>query len=128
MQILFYTSDEDGSARLSRFIEVIVSRKNITYIHTPEDLFLRLHHPLGDQAIIVVYVSAQEELAHIAEMQDLLSDFRSIIILPDRDKASMAMAYTLRPRFIGYADDDYLDIVTVVSRLVGRGSGMVCQG
>jgi hypothetical protein len=120
MQIIFYSSEESESERLSRFIEVIVPREKITYIHSLEALLLRLRHPLNNHTTIIFYISTREELLNVVAMQDLLCDFRLVVILPDKDKMSTSMAHTLRPRFIGYADDDYLDIVTVLGRMVEK--------
>jgi hypothetical protein len=127
MQVLFYTSDEAGSERLAKFIELVVPKKCITNVHSPEELLIRLHHALSDQTTIVICISTRDDLAHVVAMEELLCDFRTIIILPDRDRLSTAMAYTLRPRFIGYADDDYLDILSVISRMVERSFGAGCR-
>jgi len=127
MQVLFYTSDEAGSERLAKFIEVVVPRKNIIYVHSPEELQVRLHRALSNLTTIVICISTRDELAHVAAMEELLCDFRTIIILPDRDRVSTAIAYTLRPRFIGYTDDDYLDILSVISRMVERSFGAGCR-
>src|SRR5512136_998598 len=110
MNVLFYSASLTGIGK--RFLRIVVS-------HLPQDrieicrsmaaLDSRLHKPLGGLAIAVFHVTARDELGELITRRDLLIDLRNILVLPDSDETTTALAHVLRPRFVIYSDGDLPD-------------------
>jgi hypothetical protein len=60
-------------------------------------------------------------------MSNLFRNSRIILIAPDRDKETIAIAHRLRPRLLTYIDSDFADVFTVLANMIGdyhRPNGM----
>ncbi len=78
----------------------------------------RLHKPLDGLAIAVFHVTDRDELGELITRRDLLADLRNILVLPDCDEVTTALAHVLRPRFVIYSDGDLPDASVVVGKLI----------
>jgi hypothetical protein len=117
MNVIFYTNTESLSAnRLTRVLEIHVSRKDLETCRTLKSFAERLRKPLPEPVVFVMQVSSHEELAGILLLRDLLLDRRLVLVLPDSEPDMVSQAHSLRPRFITYGDSDYLDISAVLSK------------
>ena len=59
-----------------------------------------------------------KELEKILTLQDLLSDIRIILILPDRTPNTISKAHKLAPRFLTYLDSDFGEIKAVLHKML----------
>jgi hypothetical protein len=119
MNVLFYSASLTGIGK--RFFRIVVS-------HVPQDrieicrsmavLDSRLHRPLDGLAIAVFHVTDRDELGELITRRDLLADFRNILVLPDCDESTIALAHVLRPRFVIYSDGDLPDASVILGKLL----------
>jgi hypothetical protein len=119
MNVLFYSASLTGIGK--RFFRIVVS-------HVPQDrieicrsmalLDSRLHRPLDGLAIAVFHVTDRDELGELITRRDLLVDFRNILVLPDCDENTTALAHVLRPRFVIYSDGDLPDASVILGKLL----------
>jgi hypothetical protein len=65
---------------------------------------------------VILNVSKQT-LITLLPIKDLLEDTNLILILAERDEETVALGHRLRPRFITYADSDFLDVASVVMKM-----------
>ena len=43
---------------------------------------------------------------------------RLILILPDREKGTISKGHLFRPRYLTYADGDFLDVAAVLAKMI----------
>ena len=119
MNILVYAKTKEGAGlRLQRLIETLVPREEIEIYKTIDSLSYRLRQPIFDLDIAVLLATTKEELEDILSLRDLLSDVRSVLVLPDREADTNAQGHTLSPRFITYADSDFVELAAVLSKML----------
>ncbi len=119
MNILFYSSIKTGVGKnVQKTIEAKVSPDQIERCVSVEEISSRLRQPLGDLRIAILHVKSKEELFEIDSIKFLLSGIRIILILPDRDKDTIASGHKLFPRFVSYADSDFKDVGDVLKNML----------
>ncbi|MHB9098464.1 MAG: hypothetical protein ACYC5X_11665 [Syntrophales bacterium] len=118
MNVIFFLSvtNEQGE-RLERVVELFFSRRSIEKCRNLESLGKKLHEPYNYKDVVLLSPASKEELSSLLSLQDLLSDMRVILVLPDRDDETVAMGHRLRPRMVSYSDGDYLDVAAVLTRM-----------
>jgi hypothetical protein len=118
MNIIFFlsVSNEQGE-RLERVVELFFPRRRIEKCRDLKELGKKLHEPYNYKDVVLLSPAGKEELSSLLALQDLLSDMRVILVLPDRDDETVAMGHRLRPRMVSYNDGDYLDVAAVLTRM-----------
>jgi hypothetical protein len=117
MNVIFFTSiDPSASNRLTRVLEVHVSRKELETCRNFQIFSERLHQPLFDPVVFVLQICSREELMDILALHELLHDRRIILILPDSEPETVSLGHILRPRFITYGDSDYMDVSAILGK------------
>jgi len=89
-----------------------------TFHETINELTKSLIQPKDDLNIVVLLATSREDLRDLIAIEKLLSDFRIILILPDRYKVTISMGHKLYPRFLSYADSDFNDVALVLNKMI----------
>ncbi len=120
MIIFFSTSCGAAEERLLQIIETVVSEKDIRIYRTIGSFSRGLRQPQNDTDIAILLVSSKVELNHLnlISLWNLLSDMKTIVILPDSNPDTVAKGHILRPRFLSYCDGDFQDVAAVLSRMI----------
>ena len=119
MNVLFYSASLNGIGK--RFFRIVVShipQERIELCRSMAGLDSRLHKPLDGLAIAVFHVTDRDELGELITRRNLLADFRNILVLPDCDESTTALAHVLRPRFVIYSDGDLPDASVILGKLL----------
>ena len=117
MNVIFFTSiDHSVANRLTRVLEVHVSRKELETFRNIDIFSERLHQPLPDPVVFVLQICSREELMDILPLRELLQDRRIILVLPDSEPETVSLGHILRPRFITYGDSDYMDMSAILGK------------
>lgn len=82
------------------------------------DLVKRFRKGKREISVAILCACTREELAEILGIRDLLRDLRTILILPDRESATLAQGLTLRPRFFSFVDADFKDVSAILARML----------
>lgn len=122
MIIFFSTSCGAAEERLLQIIETMVSEKDIRIYRTIGSFSRGLRQPQNDTDIAILLVSSKVELNHLnlISLWNLLSDMKTIVILPDSNPDTVAKGHILRPRFLSYCDGDFQDVAAVLGRMIGN--------
>jgi hypothetical protein len=121
MKLFLYAPDMCKSGkRLRKVIEALVSKEDTESYRTIEGLTFRLRQPRHNPFIAVLLAASREELSDILSLSDLLCDIRIMLVLPDREPVTIAKGHTLRPRFVTYADSDFVEMAAVLSKVLGN--------
>jgi hypothetical protein len=80
----------------------------------------RLHRTIQstDFTVTILVASNYQELLGLVTLSALLADLRIILILPDRNKSTIAKAHTLRPRFLTCLDNGLNDVAIVLNKML----------
>lgn len=104
--------------RLEKVIRAFVPQMQVEIYRTHDSLCRRLLQSTYDIHIAVFLATTKEELSEILSVRHLFSDIRIILVLPDREHDTISKAHALRPRFVTYADSDFLDVAAVLSKML----------
>ncbi len=118
--ILYSNGANEAGKKLQEVIETSFPVNHRELYQTIESLAARFRQPGVCDTIAVLLASTRKELSNILSIRNLLSDLRIILILPDRENETVRKAYTLYPRYVGYADDaDFKDVSAVLHKMFG---------
>ena len=119
MRILTYAKHQ-GEAVLE-LVERIVPEKHIEVCQTIEHLSDSLRRPAEKKEMLVLLAPAtRQELQEIVSIQPLLENYPIIVIAPDQEGETVAMAHLLRPRFLTYSGEDPWALVAVMRKIMDR--------
>ena len=119
MNILFYIPVAiSASEGIHEVVDIAALKAGIEVFRNIEDLSRRLSQPAEGPAIAVLIAGNKEDLINITCISRLLSDLPLILILPDREKNTTAMGYTLNPRFLTYADSNFAEVGAVLEKML----------
>jgi hypothetical protein len=121
MNLLLYSPTRDAvGERLQRVVEAFVFPDEIKVCRTLQDLSAALRRPNHHLATAVLLATTNEDLTGFLNIRDLLDNLRVILVLPDRHDETVTKAHGLRPRFLAYADGDFIDVAAVLNRMRAR--------
>ena len=119
MNLLLYATETGGIGKhIQRVIEGLVPEENTEIFRTIGSLSNRLRQPRCELAIAVLLASSSQDLLDLLSVSDLFDDLRVILLLPNREKDTIAKGHTLRPRFLTYADSNLSDVAAVLSKML----------
>jgi hypothetical protein len=119
MNLLLYATGPRGTGKqLQKVIEGLFPENKTEIYRTIDGLSDRLRRPRYDLAVAVLLAASKQDLLDLLSIRDLLDDLRVILLLPNREKDTITKGHTLRPRFLTYADSDFLDVAAVLSKMV----------
>ena len=122
---VFFLSDSKNEAKnlLLRVLHMIVPKNKITLIKDVAELEYNLRQQLHNNPIAVLLPASKSELTAIIALKNLFGDIPIILIIPDRQNTTISLGYKLRPRFITYADSDFLDVAAVLMKMKNNMEG-----
>ena len=124
MNLLLYATEPQGTGKqLQKVIEELFPENNTEIYRTIDGLSHRLRQPRYDLAVVVLLAASKQDLLDLLSIRDLLDDLRVILLLPNREKDTITKGHTLRPRFLTYADSNFLDVAAVLSKMVRNTHG-----
>jgi hypothetical protein len=119
MNLLFYATTADGvGGKLEKVIEEVVPEEKIEVCRTVDSLSRRLREPTYDLSVAVLLAETKEDLLCLVSNKELIWNLRVILVLPDGEDDTVTKGHLLRPRYLTYADSDFSDVATVLSKML----------
>jgi hypothetical protein len=119
MHVLLFSTKANGSMeRLREIVQQQDTVDEVELVRSIEGLSLHLRSPTGHPDLAVLAVNRKKELAELFSFGELLADSRLVLVLPDREPGTVALAHRLRPRFVAYADGDPGVLAAVVHKML----------
>jgi hypothetical protein len=84
---------------------------------TINDLSRKLRHPKNDLIIVVLLPADREDILDVFNIRHLFRNTRVILVVPDLDKETIALAHRLRPRYLTYVHGNLPAIGTVIDNM-----------
>jgi hypothetical protein len=101
-------------------MQLFLSRERLLIHRSLGTLQRKLRQPNSGQDILLVFLSSRARLAEFIGLRDLVGDMRLVLVLPDREQGTVALGHLLRPRLISYRDGDFLDVASVLVRMLEK--------
>ena len=118
MDVFIYsTVSEEQQKKLEDLFGTIFPKEAIRVYRTLDDLSKRLKLPGQVASVVVLAPGSREQLLHILSKRDLLRDLRIIVIAPDHENETAAIAHQLRPRYLTYFSGDFGDLAAVLRKM-----------
>jgi len=119
MAVIFYLpSNAEGVEALLHRTKDALPQREIETCRVFGDLRRRLLRPLSNLKVAVLFCMTKADLQDVFSQCDLILDLKIILILPDDDEETMAKAHHLRPRYLSWLDDNFLDIGVVLKKMI----------
>jgi hypothetical protein len=116
MNVILYVPNSDQNDIRQR-IEGLIPEKTLKVYRTLEGLLERLHRPIDPETIMIIVASSREKLSEVSPLRRILGDVRTVVVVPDQEPATVALAHQLRPRFLTYASSDFDDLFAVLRKM-----------
>jgi len=117
MNVILYVPNSDGDDIRQR-IEGLIPEKGLKIYRTLEGLSERLHRPIDPETILIIVACSHEKLSEIIPLRRVLEDVRTVVVAPDQDPKTVALAHQLRPRFLTYTNSNLEDLTSVLQRMI----------
>ena len=115
MNVVCYLDDHhESGSRLAALVQTYGSKAQVTICRTRDELTQRLLQPTQDIRAAVLLACDHQHLGLLLSLRDMLSNCRTILVLPDRDPSTVAQGHTLRPRLLTYMDADFVPLIEAV--------------
>ena len=117
MDVIAYAPNSDRDDIRQR-IEGLIPEKRVEVYETFEGLSEKLHRPIDPETIVVIVASSREKLSELSPLRRILGDFRTIVVAPDQEPATVALAHQLRPRFLTFVSSHFGDLAAVLQKMI----------
>ena len=117
MEVILYAPDSDQSGVRERIGSLIPQRRVRVY-RTLEGLSERLHRPVDPETVLIIVTYSREKLSEISPLRHVLGDVRTVVVVPDQEPTTVALAHQLRPRFLTYANSGFDDLAAVLQKMI----------
>lgn len=84
---------------------------------TINGLSRKLRRPKKDLMIVVLFLVDRHDMLDALNIQHLFRNTRVILVVPDLDEKTIALAHRLRPRYLTYVDGDFPALQTVIDKM-----------
>lgn len=105
--------------RLEQLARKVRSSASVHVVRQIDDIKAAVLYRSEEMRVAVLFAATRQDLLDLKSVWPLLQDMRTILILPDGEKETVAVAHTMRPRFITCGDGDFRDVVAVLEKMTG---------
>ena len=116
MKVLLYTTASEGIVERAKTVLQSSVSDGIEVYQTINDFSLRLRGA-KDTAIVILLVGNREDFLDLLAIRHLFRNIRIIVVVPDTEHETIAMAHRLRPRYLTYIDGNFLGLSAVVNKM-----------
>ena len=81
-------------------------------------LAAKLRQPKFHTLVVVLVASSDQDLAALLALRDLLEEAKVVLVLPAESWGWIDQAHKLRPRFVGYTDEDQGPLIQVLDKIL----------
>lgn len=120
MKVIMYAGENRTGDHLKHRIERLIARQELESYDSINGFVGRLRRPMNGFIMAIICAGSQEEFKEILGITDLLAGIKTILVVPDRMPRTLSAALKLHPRYVAYADGDFLDVSLVAERMLQR--------
>lgn len=121
MHLVLYASVSDEVVeQVRKALEPSFKLASFRVHRTISGLSESLHPPVKDVRAVVLLVGKREDILELIGVRYLFRHVPVVLVLPDTDDQTIALAHRLRPRYLTYIDAHFVDLYPVLARLFER--------
>jgi hypothetical protein len=121
MRVLFYAQSGDQAGdRLKQTLDETLPPDIVETQRSLTGMVQRLRNNRADLEVVIMMPANRLELSGIFKILDELGDVRLVLVLPDEEDETIAMAHRLRPRFVTYTNGDYSELRQVLQKMLKK--------
>jgi len=129
MNLFIYMSTPgDKGDELLKAVAPYVSRGSLDVFSDLRSFALRVRRPKDSFSIALIWNPSKEDLREIARMRDFLTGVRTLLVLPDQETETIALAHKIFPNYITYIDEGVSEVVSVLEWLTRAGGDSTAEG
>ena len=118
--IIFSTKKNRAGESINQVVNSVTSERPKKVYTSISKLAHRLQNQMDHNTIGIFLTSDQDELSGLTSIQHLFRSIRVILVVPDREHHTISKGFSLKPRYLSYADGDLSDVAVIMSKMVGR--------
>ena len=121
LRIILYTGWQSPEwESLIERIEALAPGSRLEICDSLTTLSFRLRGPRKESTLAVLAPNNAEEVSRLAAFQDLFSNIRVILVLPDRKKTTIRHGHRMCPRFVTYQERGLKDVALVLNKMMSN--------
>jgi hypothetical protein len=97
--------------------DTVSPRGEVKIFRTINNLSRSLRQPKNDLTIVVLLPAEREDILDAFNIQHLFRNTRVILVIPDLEKETIALAHRLRPRYLTYVHGNVPALQTVIHNM-----------
>jgi hypothetical protein len=118
MELLLYAPvSEDVRERVVDTLEPVVPDHDVRVCATIGNLYRKLQTSRQHRTIAVLVLSNRNDLKKLCSIRPVFRDVRILLVLPDTEEETIAMAHRFQPRYLTFVDKNIPALATVVDRM-----------
>lgn len=117
---IFSSGLKDLALNLQNLLVDVQSEVEISSYTTISSLHAGLRGSLIETSVVILFVANPEELKELVQLGGLLYEQQVIVVLPDMQPTTIAMAHSLRPRMVHCVENDLAELGAVLRNMLRR--------
>lgn len=118
LNVIFYARNEETLNAARTAIAERIPGARVEFCRNLVALSERLRKPSYESTVLVILVADKGDLEDISSLKQFLWELRIILVLPDGDDATIALAHSLRPRLVSKYGDDLENVMAVLNKMI----------
>jgi hypothetical protein len=129
MQTFIYASrDDPDTKRLEGVVRSVIPPGLIESFAGLVSLKRRLRTLVEPDSIAVLFITDRMELERMQRLSELLTEIYVVMVLPDGEQGTLALAHLLLPRFISRKESDFVDLRIVLAKMYAHSQALTASG
>ncbi|MBN1546640.1 MAG: hypothetical protein JW902_08280 [Syntrophaceae bacterium] len=115
--ILYIPRDHAYGRRLLSIVEKAIPKRLVAVFNMISALSQGLRGPLAD-TLLILCPSCRDEVQELSALREMILDVRTILILPDEERETVAIGHQFQPRFLTIPTPDFKDVAKVLTKML----------
>jgi len=115
--LLYAPVSQDVRERVVDTLEPVVPDDSMRVCSTIGNLYRNLQTSRQHLTIAVLVLSNRNDLKKLRSIRPMFRDVRILLVLPDTEEETIAMAHRFQPRYLTFVDKNIPALATVVDRM-----------
>lgn len=120
MDLVLYFSEEAAGPgqELQEVLNNALPERRVELFTDLDELVTGLQRPEAEPALVVLVIGNLAELEEFLPLRSPWEDTGVILVLPDETEETLALAQQLNPRYIKSADEDFVELASVIDEIL----------
>jgi len=117
--LVLMTRRNHGGEELVKELSSLLPKGRLEVVNDVAALTEHVRKLRGPDSVAIIYNPANNDLRKIVALGGLFQEGRTMLVLPDQEEETVALAHSLLPAFITYVGDGNARVLSVIKKLAG---------